>query len=687
MRKLIIILLILALLPSCVRESSRSDAFELSFTLDTPTVHDGESFSFTVRSNRERVKVVRFSFPLDEAFVSADSFLEIKDGALTVSRAVSVPASQHGRLEITLEDPETGLRKDFSESYTAYSSAGVSLLIGNEPIRSAMLSSGLPAVVSGDDFLITVRTKAPRLILKDFRSEFNDGTLSIGRELIAEDGEVSLRIPSVSAEDGFTPRTLSLTLLDPDSGKDTTVTAQYVTAAAFAPSASLSPEILLEGALASVTFRSNRETFSLDGYSAPSWFVLKDYSEDRPGMTLGLDGTISLETGALDITEDCSGEILFNLCDSDCTLRKVRLSVPYEARRKTSPGTIFLSKTNLKIAVGETVSVDVSTTTPNSTGRFTARIVSGDASSIGLYAPTSSSETPTGVSSTKFRGEATVTGGRLFIRGLSGWGDVTVRVSAEGASSVYKDIKIYLRRDVALRIKGSFYDYICWWPDVLDPAFSNLGNGTQGIGWWGMPSAVEAELVSWENRSGKDITSLKKDEVATYLKCFSLADGSTSPLDVSFIVSVGNRVTSNFFYGAYKGYDDPLTRLLTGPDISRVVSETRPSSLNSAVTENRAYGNKVACKRLTSLLQDLDCCADYQNGYGLFVMCRETLHSDDQLRFGSFDLSLRSITYDRDRYRVRWVFNLTEVPGEWGETAPWWNAVGGERPWIKSWEE
>ena len=658
----ILLCLILSVSLSCVRESSRSDAFELSFTLDTPTVHDGESFSFTVRSNRERVRVVSFSFPLDEAFVSADSFLEIKDGALTVSRAVSVPASQHGRLEITLEDPKTGLRKDFSESYTAYSSAGVSLLI---------------------DFLITVRTKAPRLILKDFRSEFNDGTLSIGRELIAEDGEVSLRIPSVSAEDGFTPRTLSLTLLDPDSGRDTTVTAQYVTAAAFSPTVSLSPGTLVDGTAATVTIRSNRETFSLDGYSAPSWFILKDYSEDRPEMTLGLDGTISLETGALDITEDCSGEILFNLCDSDCTLRKVRLSVPYEACRKTSPET----KTNLKIAVGETVSVDVSTTTPNSTGRFTARIVSGDASSIGLYGPASSSETPTGVSSTKFRGEATVTGGRLFIRGLSGWGDVTVRVSAEGSSSVYKDIRIYLRRDVALRIKGSFYDYICWWPDVLDPAFSNLGNGTQGIGWWGMPSAVEAELVSWENRSGKDITSLKMDEVATYLKCFSLADGSTSPLDVSFIVSVGNRVTSNFFYGAYKGYDDPLTRLLTGPDISRVVSETRPSSLNSAVTENRAYGNKVACKRLTSLLQDLDCCADYQNGYGLFVMCRETLHSDDQLRFGSFDLSLRSITYDRDRYRVRWVFNLTEVPGEWGETAPWWNAVGGERPWIKSWEE
>lgn len=683
----ILLCLILPVSLSCVRESSRGDAFELSFTLDTPTICAGETFSFTVRSNRERVRVVSFSFPLDGSLVREDSYLEMNEGVATVSRAVHVPVTQHGVLSITLEDPETGLRRSFSESYTAYCSAGVSLVIGNAPVSSRYLDGGLPAVVSGDDFLISIRTVVPRLILKDFRSEFNDGTLSVGRELLAEDGMVSLRIPSVTAEDGFTPRTLSLTLLDPESGRDTTVTAQYVTAAAFSPTVSLSPGTLVDGTAATVTIRSNRETFSLDGYSAPSWFILKDYSEDRPELTLSPGGSCILQTGPLSIPGDGSGELLFDLSDSDWTLRRVRVGVPYESRNRTAPESVSLSATDLRLSVGETAEVAVSTATPNSTGRFTARVISGDASSVGLYGPTSSSETPSGVPGAKFGEETTVTGGRLFLRGLSGWGPVTVRVSAEGNGSVYRDISVYLRRDVALRLKGDFRDYICWWPNQVDPVFSDLGNGSQGIGWWGIPYGVEAELVSWENRSGRELSSLKKDEVAAYLKCFSLSDGGTSPLDVSFIVSVGNRVTSRFFYGAYEDYDDPRSRLLTGTDISRVVSETRPASLNSAVTESRAYGHRVVCRRLAALLRELDCKADYQNGYGLFVMLRETLHSDDQLRFGSFDISLRSISYDRDHYCLRWVFNLTEVPGEWGEAAPWWNDIPGERPWIKAWEE
>ena len=79
--------------------------------------------------------------------------------------------------------------------------------------------------------------------------------------------------------------------------------------------------------------------------------------------------------------------------------------------------------------------------------------------------------------------------------------------------------------------------------------------------------------------------------------------------------------------------------------------------------------------------------ADYQNGYGLFVMCRETLHSDDQNRFGSFDITVSSAGYDSDRYHLRYVFNLLEVSGEQGEASPWWTGVGGERPWLIPWKE
>ena len=68
-------------------------------------------------------------------------------------------------------------------------------------------------------------------------------------------------------------------------------------------------------------------------------------------------------------------------------------------------------------------------------------------------------------------------------------------------------------------------------------------------------------------------------------------------------------------------------------------------------------------------------------------MLRETLHSDDQLGFGSFDVSLKEVGYDRDRYALRYLFNFMEVPGEQGASEPWWSGVGGERPWITPWND
>ena len=63
-------------------------------------------------------------------------------------------------------------------------------------------------------------------------------------------------------------------------------------------------------------------------------------------------------------------------------------------------------------------------------------------------------------------------------------------------------------------------------------------------------------------------------------------------------------------------------------------------------------------------------------------MLRETLHAEDHLGFGTFDVALTSLEYDHARYRVLWVMNLLEIPGEWGSAAPWWREVPGERPWC-----
>ena len=686
MKILRFILLPIVLLPllSCVKETSRGDAFEASFSLDTDTVYDGDEFGFTVKCNRSQFKVVSFEFPLAPGLLEAGSMCSTRDGRWTLRERVRVLQSQRGRLVLRIEDTETGLEKEFSALYTAYASSGLSLLIENEVIRSKHITAGVPTVIGGDDFVFSLHGKAERLIIRDFECEFNNGILAVGGEISLRDGAASFRIPEVSAEDDFSPRTLSLSLLNPDTGRDTTVTASYVKAARFVPGAALLDSYLIEGEKATLRLSANRSPFHLREYSAPSWFVLKGYQADSPEVNLNMEGYVLMETEPLHFDKNSTGAIQLELYDADYTLRSTIVSVPYTASVKPAPGNISLSSADVKICTDETASITVSTTTAHSTNLFTAKVTSGDSSTIGIYAPSSGeSATSDEIAPEQYDSECSITDGRLYLRGREGkWGPVTVRVSSKGNEKVYKDIQVYLRRDVALRLKGAFFDDICWWPDSIDDIFSNLGSGSEGVGWYGMPRSIDAELVSFEKRSTRELTELKKDEVSNWVKSFSLNDGSSSRLAATFVVTVGNKVTSRYFYGSYMSYAEPKSRLIEGTGIDRTESSQRPSGINSTISETGVYGNRISCTNLVRFLKSLDCHADYQHGYGLFTMLRETFHSDDHLGFGSFDVALSQLSYDHDKYKVRWVMTFFEVPGEWGEAAPWWREIGGERPWI-----
>ena len=674
--------LLLPLLLSCVRESSRGDAFEASFTLDTETVYNGDEFAFTIRCNRSSFRILSFEFHLAPGAIQPYTLCPTRDGAWSFRERVSVPESGKGRIALVIEDPDTGLQKEFSADYTAYASTGVNLIIENERVTSKYLPHGLPAVVGGDDFRFTLHGRPQRLILEAFECEFNDSTLVEGMELLLPEGDTTFCIPSVQAGDAFSPRTLSLTFRSLDSGKDTTLSATYVTAAPFVPEATLVDPHLIEGEKGTLRLRANRGRFELREYAAPSWFILDGWSADDPGVSLNMEGYAAFTTKALAIDESGAGTIRLELVDSEYTLRSVIVSVPYEASVKGAPANVILSESSLTLTTDGFASVGVSTTSAHSTGLFTARVVSGEG--ITLYAPTPGESTkPEETDPSRYAASCDITDGRLYLRGNEGkWGAVTVRVFSKGNEKVYKDLSLYLRRDVALRIKGDVIDDICYYPDSIDDIFSDLAEGKEGIGWYGMPRSIEAELVSFENRSSRDLTDLKKEDVSAWVKTFSLADGSASRLSVSFTVTVGSRVTSRFFYGAYAGEQEPKSRLLTGNGIDRTQETTLPSSINTTATETAVYGNRVSCKVLLRLLRNLDCHADYQNGYGLFTMLRETLHAEDHLGFGTFDVALTSLEYDHARYRVLWVMNLLEVPGEWGSAAPWWREVPGERPWC-----
>lgn len=685
-RKILLLLIPIALL-GCVSETSRGDAFEASFTLESPTVYDGDELSLTIRCNRSEFILVSFDCPLTPGLIRPLSRCSTRDGAWQLREKVRIGESSRGVVRIVIEDPLTGLRREFSAPYSAYASTALNLLIENPVIHSEGIGTALPTVVGGDDFLFTLSGKARQLTVRSFQCEFSDSLLTEGQELSLQGGDTTFRIPAVSAVDGFSPRSLSLVVHNPDNGRDTTLTASYVTAAAFVPEASLEPSRLIEGESVTLHLSANREHFQLREYSGPSWFALEGWSKDSPDLSLNMDGYVTLRSVPLAVDSDGEGVLRLELVDSGVTLRSVIVSVPYTASVRTAPEEVTLSETSLTLTTDGSARILVSTSTAHSTGLFAARVIAGEG--VGLYAPQKgASASPEEIDPSLYKRECTVSGGELFLRGIEGrWGAVTVRVFAQGDESVYRDLSVYVRRDVALRIKGDFADEICYDPNVIDAIFSTLAGGTEGIGWYGLPRSIEAELVSWENRSSRPLTDLSKEEVSNYLKCFSLTGSSSSGLMLNFVVTVGSRVRSRLFYGTYANAPEPRAFLLTGPGIDRTTELTLPGMTNTTCTELSSSGNRVVCKELLTILRSLDCRADYQNGYGLFTMLRETVHGDDRAGFGSLDISFNSLSYDRSRYRVRWVMNLMEVPGEWGEAAPWWKEVPGERPWIQPYNE
>ncbi|MBP3257977.1 MAG: hypothetical protein J6M23_08305 [Bacteroidales bacterium] len=673
------VLLGMLLLPSCVKETSRGDAFEAVFSLDTPTVYDGDSFQLSIRCNRSEFKLLSFECPLLEGLLEPNTTCTVRDGLWSLRTQVHVSRSQRCRMTLSIQDPVTGLVREFSALFEAYSSTGLTLLIENEAIRSAGITASLPTVIGGDDFVFSLHGKAERFIVEAIECEFRDAPLTVGSEVILEDGCATFRIPEVEASDDLSPRTLSLTLLDTETGRDTTLTASYVKASPFRAEVTLAETPLVQGESATVRLTASRSPFLLKEYAGPAWFVLKDCPPEGKRVGLNLEGYAELHTLPMEIDGNGEGVIRFELVDSDYTLRSVILTLPYTAALLTPPRNVFLSGSRFTLSTGETAAVRVTTTTPHSTGLFTARVLS-DEGQVTLYAPSAGETTGADeIPAERYGAQCTITDGRLYLRGMEGrWGKVTIRVAAKGDERFYSDLRVVVRRDVALRLKGDFHEYIHPNPDAIEAVFSDVG----GIGWHGFPRSLEAELVSLENRSGRALESLTKEEVSTYVRSFSLGDGNASLLSVKFVLSAGNKVTSDFFYAAYQGYKEPRGQLLTGSGISRVVSRTLPATLNTVVSEDHTYGNKVKCSRLLSELRGLDCHATYQHGYGLFTMLRENIESKDHLGFGSFDLSLREVRYDTDRYRLRYFVNLCEVPGEWGETAPWWSVLGGERPWI-----
>ena len=697
---------------SCVKETNRGDSFQAEFKLNTEQFFDGETVQFTIKCNRSSIKVIDFDFKLAPRMVSINETYTVRDGEWSPSMKVSVPETQRGKLHITIQDPITKATQEFSAPYTAYQSSGITLFIENKPVSSGRkISSDYPLIVDGDDFQYTLRSESQNLVLTDFQCEFNDGSLYEGKEFNFEKNRrQSFSIPSVKVNgDEFSePYLFSMTLRNPETGRDTTVKAHYLTAFPLVPSVVLEPADLRTGEKAIIKISGNRDSFYLTGYNAPQWFSLSLNGSSNYECKPGLEGYTSLYTNELLIPVNESGTLTFFFKDSNYTEREVPVRVPYKAAAPSAPSNIQVDHTTATIAEGETMVFNVSTTDKYSTGRFNAFLPSGvETGSLKFYAPQSESESPESIKDDKFAESVEFSSGKLFVRGFDKGGQTSFRVTAAGNEKVYKDVDVFVKFSVALVIDGEFEDWMETKPySNLDHVFSKwLEDRTDaGVGWFGFPvKDMTAELMTYSYPKGRDLSGMSVDDARYSLSLSTPSYRSSTRTAVSVTVTAGDgfavatsisdlhydkAVTSKYLYGraimyphmCLNGTYDPRyflhnDRLVSGFITNEPQSNGQYSNYNPKVLDfvntvtDESSGTVVTLKELTLIMKKLDCNARTESGH-------DKIDAYDAPKIYSFiSMDINNVIYDTSVYDLRYIIHRYKIPGKHGSAERWWKEI------------
>lgn len=686
------ILMGLALLASagCVKHTERGDTFEATFSLTKSSFTDGDEFGFTVTTNRSKVRVLEFDFDLSPDMVKKGDTYSVSDGRWTVTENVVVPTTQRGTVSITIQDPDTGAILSFEEGYTAFQAAGITLLINNNPFtKTANVQSDHPGIVSGDDFTFTVKTNAESLILTDYLFKYNNGILEKGKEYFADEyGKIVFTVPSVEVGvDQFTEAIpLTLTFRDPETNKTTTVTDYYYTALAFNPEVTITPSVFLPGDVATVKITSNRNTFTLLNFSAPEWFKISSIY-GKIVLTLAADGYVTYKTDTIIYDTNTEGEILFSFQDNAYTNRQKVVKVPYTTNAPNPPSKVNLSATEFALCTGETLSVNVSTDEEYTTNQFVASVASGNEGLVKVYAPENKSETIASVPDAKYGSTATVKAGLLYIKAFDKAGSASIRVKPDGNENVYADITGYVRQDVALKISGSFIDWLEMDPDgQLDNKFSNDVDGPAGIGWLGFPlDDMTAELVTYNVVNGGSMDSVPSANAASSV---TLTSVTKNPWFIAqFKVEVKKQFSGRYFYGMYKnsthkclnGTYDPRYYLL---EFNWKPAEQYPKSSNPVLLEDRGQTPPIKLSKLTEYMRELDCNIHGQIYGGFFNELRWNFEDISASNYEDISISVESLDYDHNLYNVKYILYTYWVPEWHGPVNPWWYTVDAEKKWV-----
>ena len=430
----------LAILSACEPEVITSDTFTPEFRLLTDNFHGGDDFVFRVYSNHSSVVISKYECEYGSDVVVPGRTYQVQDGYVEFrAQAVAVEETHRGRIRLTVKDPDTGASQEFQGTYTAYVAFDNYLDITNEAATGSKVNSYLPCVVDGDDFTFTVHSNLESLTLRDYVCEFPSSVLQKGKEYKFDNrGELTLKIPKVSvAEDRYeTPLTFSLTFVDPVSGEEIVLTDEYVRLRKFTPSLTIVTKNVVDGDDFTYRLQSNRKKVNVTDLTTNPASDANDFGLQKPSsVEVNSDGIYEVTTYSITVSESHGGTLKLTVKDSEYTGRETTVSAAYTASVKAGPSNISVDATSFSVNMGESRTIEISTTDDKSDGKFSYKVLSATGE---LELPSKTDDIGTS----------------LTLKGKKS-GEVKLRIYATNRTSVYKDVTVFVRHRVAVVVNAT----------------------------------------------------------------------------------------------------------------------------------------------------------------------------------------------------------------------------------------
>ena len=651
-------------LGGCKPEVVASDTFQAEFRLVTEAFHGGEDFVFRVYSNHKSIIITKYDceFASDNVIVNreyniTDGFHEFREPAVTVAE------THRGRINIVVKDPDTGGEKEFSGVYTAYEPYDNYLRIENDVVNSTKVHGGYPTVINGENFSFTVHSNLQKLTLKDFRCEFNDGQLVKGKEYTVNDrGELKFTMKKVSVtQDRYEePEKLTLTFIDNLSGEEIYLEAQYVALLDFQPRLQVSPSKVSDEGDFKFRLSSNRKNVVITSY-------MTDPADDankngftpaglylNQAVTMNADGYIDYTAPSIVVTSTHNGVLKIAVKDHEYTGREVTLSSSYSASIKPGASNISVDRTKFSVNIGESATINISTTDSHSNKRFSYKLLSANGE---LELPSKTDDI----------------GSTLTVKGKKS-GEVKLRIYATSNTSVYQDVTVFVRYRVALQVEGKFWPWMQQGLNGASDARFSANVNEHVHNWHDAPESMSVSLVTWSGDNTVDpgrTYSYYHPEVFEKTGCNISADFI---LEYSF-----DSPSSITMFQGYRGYEEcHWTRKGYGAIESALKELSRDFYYQKETTRRSSPETVTSIKNASSLknhslpslatkLQDYDDAMRIQ-GFNNFI-ANIWKEYDCPSQWKSFNLFVKITDYNRDMLDIRYVFYKYRAPDEMNY---WW---------------